>query len=189
MNNPKIDRRSQRTRQAIGNALLELMLEKAYDSITVQDIIDRANIGRSTFYSHYQDKEHLLASQIEEMGHQLEPTAAGTYTLLPSLRIFQHTQENHRLYKALVWGRGIDVVFKALQAHLDMELEAEFKRKLGKQTSPIPLPIVAHYTTGAFLTLLKWWLDKNMPCSPEEIDAYFRQLVIPGLEATLNIQF
>lgn len=190
MKNTKNDRRSQRTRQLLTTALLELMLEKNYDSITVQDIIDRANVGRSTFYAHYLDKEDLLTSQFEEVGRHLgEAAYQDGYTLFPSLKVFQHTQENHHLYKALVWGKGIEVIFKAFEAHLNAHIEAELTHKLGERSSPIPLPIVTHYITGAFLTLLKWWLDNNMPVTPEKMDAYFRQLVTPSIQSTLNIEF
>jgi AcrR family transcriptional regulator len=189
MKNHKADRRSQRTRQALHNALIELMLEKHYGAITVQDIIDKANIGRSTFYAHYRDKEDLLTSQIEEMISQYQEATKETNGLLPTLMIFHHTQEHYRLYKALVWGQGIDVVFKAFEGYLNGYLEAALKEKLGHQVAAIPLPMIANFTTGAFLTLLKWWLDNNMPATPEQMDTYFRQLIIPSLESALSMRF
>src|SRR3954466_4722486 len=72
----KEDRRSRRTRQLLGDALVELMLEKHFESITVQDILDRADVGRSTFYAHYTDKESLLLSQIEHIIHEMEEYAS-----------------------------------------------------------------------------------------------------------------
>src|SRR3972149_51567 len=65
--NDKNDRRSQRTRQALGDALIELMMEKGYDAISVKEIIDHANVGRSTFYTHYADKDELLVSQLDRV--------------------------------------------------------------------------------------------------------------------------
>src|SRR5215470_20414517 len=62
----KIDARVRRTRDALGDALVELMQEKPFDTITVQDVLDRAQVGRSTFYSHYSDKDDLLMSDAEE---------------------------------------------------------------------------------------------------------------------------
>src|SRR5215211_53883 len=73
----KEDRRSKRTRQLVSSALVDLMLEKQFDAITVQDILDRANVGRSTFYAHYTDKEDLLISEIARVIHQLEAYAPG----------------------------------------------------------------------------------------------------------------
>ncbi len=189
MKSQRNDRRSRRTQQLLGTALVELMLEKKYESITVQDIIDHADVGRSTFYAHYLDKEDLLATQFERIGQQVELTAEGKYVLLPILEVFRHAQEQYRLFSALFRGRSADLIFKVMHEHLDEYLEIELQQKLGEQLSPIPLPIVAHYTTGAFLTLLKWWLEKNMPIPPEEMDDYFRKLVIPGLEDALHIKF
>src|SRR5215204_4599905 len=106
---PKDDRRSRRTRQLLGDALVELMLEKHFESITVQDILDRADVGRSTFYAHYTDKESLLMSEIEHVIHDLEEyaTEAGNahHGLLPSLGLFRHVKEQRRLMQAFVWGR------------------------------------------------------------------------------------
>src|SRR3954467_9244852 len=111
MRNTKADRRSERTRQLLNAALIELMLEQRYDEITVQEIIDRANIGRSTFYAHYLDKEDLLVSGftrvLDTLNQPPEPHDGGVYQAPPSLtRFFQHVQEHHQLYKALVRGGG-----------------------------------------------------------------------------------
>jgi len=71
MKTERVDRRVQRTRQLLNEALMSLIVEKGYEAITVQDIIDRANLGRSTFYAHYQDKEDLLLSGMEKIVHSL----------------------------------------------------------------------------------------------------------------------
>src|SRR4026207_1338777 len=112
MRNTKDDRRAQRARRLASRALIRLMLEKRYNDITVQDIIDRANIGRSTFYAHYLDKEDLLTSGftrvLDTLSPEHEQPGAEEYQALPSLaRFFQHVQDHHRLYKALVHGGGI----------------------------------------------------------------------------------
>src|SRR5215212_4388 len=107
MKSNKGDRRSQRTRQLLSAALLALMLEKRYDAITVQDIIDRANVGRATFYAHYFDKEDLLMSDItrvlDELSGHVVAGAPGTPRPLPRLTaFFRHVQEHQTLYQALV---------------------------------------------------------------------------------------
>src|SRR5436189_198695 len=63
----KLDRRVQRTRQLLQDALLAMVIEKGYDATTVQDIIDRANVGRATFYAHFPDKQTLLTSRLEDL--------------------------------------------------------------------------------------------------------------------------
>ena len=106
----KEDRRSRRTRKLLGDALVSLILEKSYDSITVRDIVERANVGRSTFYAHYYDKEDLFRSEFDELlsalGIHVELMDEERHQLVPSLELFRHIQEHHQLYKALIWGKG-----------------------------------------------------------------------------------
>ncbi len=198
MKNAKVDRRVQRTRQLLNDALVSLIAEKGYDSITVQNIIDRANLGRSTFYAHYQDKEDLLLSGMEELVHSLiwgvesppmEDEGNGESSrILSTLPLFRHTQEQHRLYKAMVGGRGIDVIIKTIQNHLSDHIQEQIERLLpGGQTPSVPPPVMANYLAGALLTLLTWWLDNNMPYPPERMDEIFQQLAMPGVWAALGI--
>ena len=80
MSQPKTDRRVLRTRQSIRNALVELMLEKPYEKITIQAIIDRANVGRATFYNHYQDKDDLLLRGVAELVRSQKAEDSGQET-------------------------------------------------------------------------------------------------------------
>ena len=96
MKQEKQDRRSQRTRHLVHSALMELLLEKRYEAITVRDILDRAGIGSSTFYAHYFDKEDVQTDVIEQMLEQLIPSIAqttGEEGMLPSLALFRHIQQ------------------------------------------------------------------------------------------------
>src|SRR4051795_6779314 len=91
------DRRSRRTRRALSDALVGLMLEKRYDTITVQEIIDRANTGRSTFYAHYLDKEDLLQNQAADLVTRLTAhmdTSARASGIVPSLELLHHLAES-----------------------------------------------------------------------------------------------
>ncbi len=185
------DRRSERTRQLIAHALITLMLEKSYNAITVQDIVDRANIGRSTFYAHYQDKDALLSSELErlvaQLTHNIRHDNPHDHSMLPSLELFRHVQQNYQLYKAFViWGHNVDFPSKTLQTLLSASIEKQLDT-LGQPLS-MPLPVISNYVAGAFLTLLKWWLDNNMLYSPERMDEMFQQLVLPGVHAALDIK-
>ena len=187
----KGDRQSQRTRQQLSDALMTLMLEKPYGAITVQEIVDQANVGRSTFYAHYQDKDDLLPSElgrlIEEL-RQIDSEEKDDHTLLPSLGLFRHVQQHYPLYKAaLIWPRGLDVISKAAQILLSRNIEQQLETMLAGQQKPsIPLPVLADYMAATFVTLLKWWLDNKLAHSPERMDEIFKQLVIPGLQAALD---
>ncbi|MFL5802066.1 MAG: TetR/AcrR family transcriptional regulator [Roseiflexaceae bacterium] len=193
MRNTKADRRSQRTRQLLHTALIELMLERRYDEITVQDIIDRANVGRSTFYAHYLDKEDLLVSGftqvLDALRQHMEQHKQGDWRTPPGLAFFfQHVQTHHQLYKALVRGGGIELLYKKGHERLRQNIEQHLVALVpAGQTPAAPLALVADYMAGAILTMLRWWLDNGMPYPPEQMDAMFQQLVLPGVQATLGI--
>jgi AcrR family transcriptional regulator len=191
MRNAKVDRRSQRTRGLLSSALVELMLQKRYDEITVQDIIDRANVGRSTFYAHYLDKEDLLVSDftrvLDSLSQQLrhEGDIHSAPTLTP---FFEHVRNHVQLYKALSRGGGIDLLYQKGHARLRQNIEQHLGELLpAGSASGAPLPLVAHYLAGTILTMLQWWLDHEMPYSPEQMDALFYQLIFPGVQATLGL--
>src|SRR6266498_1508474 len=98
-----IDRRVRKTRQQLGDALVSLILEIGYDSITIKDITDRADVAHATFYRHYRDKDELLARRLESVVQEIEGL-----TREPSLQdaegylIFKHAQENSVLYRILL---------------------------------------------------------------------------------------
>jgi AcrR family transcriptional regulator len=192
--NTKGDRRSQRTRQSLSAALIELMLEKRYDEISVQDIIDRANVGRSTFYAHYLDKEDLLISDftrvLDTLSPHIQPAQSSEHQVAPSLApFFHHVQMHHQLYKALARGGGIDFLYRKGHERLRHNIEQHLGALVpAGQTPAAPLPFVADYVAGAILTTLTWWLDNGMPETPERMNALFHQLLLPGVFATLQIR-
>jgi len=196
--NDKLDRRVQRTRKLLSGALMELIVEKGYDSVTVQDIIDRANLGRSTFYAHYQDKEDLLLSGIDDVVHNLiwanqtssrdDQTREGAPRILSTETIFKHAQEEYQLHKAIFGGRGLDVMIKEIQNHLCSHIEEQIKQFMPEEKSPpVDLSVVSNYLAGALLTLLVWWLENNMPYTPERMDALYQELSMPGAWSVLGI--
>lgn len=198
MTEEKVDRRVQRTRELLSQALMSLMVEKGYNVITVQNIIDRANLGRSTFYAHYQDKEDLLMSGLEEVVHNLMrgmEEAAGspqepisTRQILSALPMFVHAQEQYELHKAIITGRGVDVILKAIQKHLSLHLEEKLAARLPAGRTPtIPLNVVATYLAGTLLNLLIWWLEQNMPYPPERMDEIFQELAMSSVWSVLGI--
>ncbi len=178
----KQDRRSQRTRHLLGEALVALIREKDYSSITVSDIIDRANVGRSTFYAHYRDKDDLFVGEldrvIEVLSHHIPNQKESPF--FPSLGLFSHVGEEYELYKSLIWGSGIDLLIKHLQKSLSNRIEQGLQ-KSGREFD-VPLPILASFIAGSFLTLLKWWLENKMIYSPEEMDTIFQSLTMAGIE-------
>lgn len=182
MKPPQSDRRSQRTRRLISEAFLNLMREKHFAQITVQDIIDRADVGRSTFYAHYQDKEDLLGTEFAEVLHALQHSVNATNAdALPTVGLFEHMKQVQFIMKAFVLGDNADPLFR--KVHL--ALTAAFEKYLAaRQPQPsIPIPIVANYLTGAYLSLVRWWLDNNLSYSPERMDEIFSELAMPVIQS------
>jgi len=190
MNNTKMDRRSRRTRQLIADAFVALMLERRYDDITVQDILDKADVGRSTFYAHYTDKENLLLSQIERVIHDLGEYAAHQgsmeHGILPSLELFRHVKEQRRLLQALVWGQGADLLNRSLLQQMSHLIEKNLQSMIGdKPDAPIPLSVAAQFVANTFLLLLRWWFDEDMRHTPEQMNEMYQRLVLPGLQGLM----
>ena len=200
MKTQKTDRRSLRTRRLLGEALIALLLEKRYEDITVQDILDRANIGRSTFYEHCWDKEDLLTSEIERvidvLDQRLATPPTNTAVFIPSLALFQHVQEQQRLFQAFLRGQGIRqalnrgqgfrAVTQAFEDLLRRRVEQRLRGESKHGTSDKLLAAVASYVAGAFMTLMQWWLETELAWSPERMDVLFRDLVLPGVDHVLN---
>jgi AcrR family transcriptional regulator len=182
----KQDRRSQRTRHLITTALLELMREKRYEAITVQDLLDRAGIGRSTFYAHYFNKEDALTAMMEE----LLPQHAAGQEIVASLELFRHIYEQPEEHARIIQAarsRTDDPLWETARALLSTKIEQGLAAACaGKGRPSVPLPLIAEYLTGALEHTLKWWMAAEMPYAPEEMDRYFRQLALPGVWAAIG---
>lgn len=187
MKDEKHDRRSQRTRQLLNDALVALMLEKNYDAITVNDILARANIGRSTFYTHFYDKDDLLAGNIERLISSLGPRrpAPDRPQGFDSAALFEHIHAHRALFKALARGSGLAVALKASERSMVAAIESSLAGRAAAEPPAVPLPALARYLAATFITLLRWWLDNDLPYAPAELEAMYQALVTPGLERAL----
>ncbi len=165
------DRRVRRTRQRLEDALLELMLEKGYDKMTVQDLIDRADIGRSTFYAHYETKDDLLISSLERFTEGLLDPENGE--LLPAEELFEHLGEHHRLFRKLIGSRGIVLAMNAITDRIYRRARQVAERSPVHGVAP---DVHASYLTGSLLSLVTWWLDHDMPYTPAEMAAMWHRL-------------
>ena len=186
MKHQTVDRRIQRTQSLSQEALVSLLAEKPYHSITVQDIIDRANIGRSTFYAHYRDKEDLLASGTNDIVHSIILDAEGstndaTLQLISIAPLFQHIQKQFKLHRALLGSGGIESVVSQIRKHIEGHvLERLVQDEDSPSNQPIPDELTAFHIASTVLHLVRWWLDNNRPASPEEMDTYFQYLINPA---------
>ncbi len=181
------DRRVVRTQQSLHEALIELVLEKGYEAVSVGDIVARANVGRSTFYAHHGGKESLLVSGIQHLRGVLlqaaqERTAGGRLFAF-SEALFAHADTHRDLYRALVVkDTGVPVSQRMFAMVLDL-----VRRELAATAAPkairVPCDAAARFATEAMFSILTWWLDSGAKISPSEADALFRKLAMPGLVA------
>ncbi len=184
----KPDRRIQRTRQLLRDALIALMLEKGYDAVTVQDITDRANLGRATFYLHYKDKDELLLSMMEEILEEVMERSTPfspednflTAGQPPSLYAFQHAEANADFYRAMLGEGGLSGVLTRYRQLVAAGVQAQFEPLFPPDASPVPVEILAHFVVGALNALLVWWLENNRPYPAEYMAHVFHQLVLTG---------
>ncbi len=181
----RTDARVRRTRDALGDALVALMQEKSFETITVQDVLDRAKVGRSTFYSHYSDKDDLLMSDADEFFESVSMLLSlrgdKSERVFPVQEFFGHIIEAKQFVDALVSsGKFQD----------NMELaRGQFARGIERRLAELPRaqsisaderPAIAFAHAGALLSLLEWWIDRGMKQSPAEMDQLFHRLVWRG---------
>jgi AcrR family transcriptional regulator len=185
----KDDRRSRRSRRLVVEALLALMLEKRFDRITVQEIIDRADIGRTTFYAQFRNKEDVLASELDRVFGLLHEQHLATKEpadpLLPTLELFRHIRETQPLYPALIRSLASDPHYLAVHRLLRDHAARQLTLAAGSREPAAPPELVAEYLVGALLALVHWWLDHGLVYTPEQMDAFFQRLVMPGVRAVL----
>jgi AcrR family transcriptional regulator len=189
--NKKFDRRSNRTQQSLRKAIKEIILEKHYDEITVQNIIDRADVGRSTFYAHYRDKEDLFRGDWERflgfLIQHIDFEKIGKGGFVPIKMLFQHLIDFHPFYRVIVKSRKSERLFRIGQNHLAKAIERKLTLLPGnEQPAFVPIPIMANYLANEIFTLLLWWLEQNMPYTPERMDEIFHQLITPGFRAAFG---
>ena len=182
---PKIDRRVRRTRDALGDALLALIQEKPFDAITVQEVLDRADIGRSTFYAHYRDKDDLFLSDLEDFFEPMSTVLLrhpdGSNRVAPVRELFAHVAEMRHLHAAIVASGKMRDFQEMGQEYFVRAIEQRLGELPSARTkSPEERTAMAHAFAGAMLSLLSWWLHHGANPSPEEMDKLFHRMVWSG---------
>jgi len=186
---PKTDRRILQTRDKLGDALVALLHEKSFDAITVQEVLDHAGVGRSTFYVHYRDKEDLFLSDVEDFLEQvssvLKRHGANPRRLLPVQEFFAHIRGMRKFHAALarsdklneVWALGRGIFARSIEERL---------QTAGVQMEPGQRSAQAYALAGSFFSLLDWWIDKGMKAEPKEMDDLFHRMAWRGLASHLK---
>jgi AcrR family transcriptional regulator len=191
----KTDRRVRRTRELLRRALLSLVQERGYERITVQEILDRADVGRSTFYAHYRDKDDLLLSGFEDIRAALatereaaEHAAGGTRELLqPLLIVFRHVEAHRHFWQPLARKGGAEVVVRILRDYVADLVREHFRAQFPSAAkNQVQLEAAVQFVVGAFIGLGIWWLDNDIPYSAEEMHSIFRHLTTEGVRSFLT---
>ncbi|MBO3737714.1 TetR/AcrR family transcriptional regulator [Actinoplanes flavus] len=171
-----VDRRVRRTRPALRAALLDLMAERRYESVTVQDVIDRADVGRSTFYNHYTDKDALLRDCLAGLNAIITalPTTQAERRLLGfAVPLLRHVHQQRSLAAALL-GESGNTVLRQIERMLTDTVRDAFT--VGEATPRVPVSARARFVVGAFLGLVDWWLSEQPELSPEQVGVMFHTL-------------
>jgi AcrR family transcriptional regulator len=198
----KTDRRIQRTRQSLRTALFELIKEKGYDAISIEEITERANVGRATFYLHYKDKEDLLLDEFSEMANEKVqvlsdvPFAAWLQSeedsahpgaekpAPPLLVVFEHIYENSELYYILLKSekssRVVERIRKISTESIVKFMETKAKTEPISLQFKVPMEFFAAFFSGALLSTVDWWLEEEMRHTPREITHLFQSLFFRG---------
>jgi AcrR family transcriptional regulator len=181
----KTDRRVQRTRELLQKALIELISIRDYATITIQEIVDRANIGRTTFYLHYSSKDELFMSCHEAIisdfhfgpryplsrEELLSPEAPPGMT-----RAYQHLKDARALLYPMFQGKDSLLILRRIRERSAQEIEASLRIAFAEADSTIPFDVLANYLAGAQIALVQWWLEKRHPHTPENLAQTFHSL-------------
>ena len=189
----KVDRRVRRTRELLRSALITMILEKGYEHVTVQDIIDRADVGRSTFYAHFRDKEDLLVFGLEELRTAFQPEPQGDggdvkrRTASPTLAVFEHFAAHREVWKAMAGKRGAEVFTRSFHRFLSELIGAQLAARAPEGETQVPLDAVVEFAVDALVGLgVHWWIENDLPYSPKQLDQLYRRLSEPGIRAGLR---
>ena len=187
-----MDRRQQKTRAAIFTAFSALLAEKSYSRITVQEIIDTADIGRTTFYTHFGTKDDLLKALCEELfGHIISSAMDCTHTHglyadtnAPEsvfCHLLQHLQENENHILELLSCESSELFLRYFKDSLNGLIQNQFVDQNRKSNADIPQDFLINHISGSFVEMVLWWIKSRMKQTPEELDRYFRAVMEPVL--------
>jgi AcrR family transcriptional regulator len=181
----KPDQRIRGTRSRLADALVALMQERPIDTITVQEVLDRATVGRSTFYLHYRDKDDLFLCVLED-GLEMWSTTISrkqekSHRVAPVAEFFAHVASARKLYRALVDSGRIHAFFELAQGYFARGIARRLKDMALKNVVPSELDGRSHALAGNMLSLMKWWLDHGAREPPKAMDELFHRMVWNGL--------
>ena len=187
-----MDRRQQKTRAAIFSAFEHLLAQKKYSKITIKDIIDEANVGRTTFYEHFETKDALLSEMCgnlfhhifgedsdKEHGHNF-PLSHGDSRMVVT-HILYHLQEGSQSMLRLMTGESSETFLFYFRKYLNEMVLPFLTSGMEQKNKEIPEDFLENHITGSFLNMVQWWFAGGMKETPEELASYFLAVIEPIL--------
>lgn len=181
----RMDRRVQRTRKLLRESLMALILEEGYDAISIQDITDKANLGRATFYLHFKDKDELLLDVMDQfMAEFLDqvPQFSQTQWRLEDTKaiakLFDFAADHYDLYRILIIGSGGITASRQLHQTIAENIKTCIQKEIEDQGADpvIPADFIANHFAGSLLATIYWWLDSDLPYTVNEMAEMFQKI-------------
>jgi AcrR family transcriptional regulator len=178
------DRRVRKTQVALIGAFVSLVLEKRYDAITIQDLLDRADVGRSTFYAHYRGKDDLLAKSfigmLEMLDREIDRDGPDGRRVAPVRELFRHIGEARKFQQALARAHVLERQYHAGVDYMSGTIERRLAALSPEKPGGVPLPVKAQALAGTLFALLRWWVDHDAPYTPGQMDAMYHAMAKNG---------
>jgi AcrR family transcriptional regulator len=180
------DKRIRRTHRLLREAFIELIAEQGYDNLRVEDILQRADIGRTTFYAHFSDKRALLHHVADVFNSRYQKDLAkrsldedGSIPLVAVQKVFESFESNAPFFKMVLESRDVPILHEQVTSafhDIFSRLLTEQSERL-KLDSSVPVHLIAEFYVGALLSMGKWWLSNGMrPYTAAEMAHMFYEL-------------
>ncbi len=187
-----MDRRQKKSRAAILTAFRSLLTKKRYSQITVREIIDAADVGRTTFYAHFETRDQLLQTLCEELFDHIVTSALdtshthGLYSdrnapLSVLCHLLQHLKEDQSNIPALLSSESSELFLRYFKNSLSSFMLTQFVSQNRRHNTGIPRDFLVNHISGSFVEMVLWWIKGGMQETPEELDRYFRAVIEPIL--------
>jgi AcrR family transcriptional regulator len=181
----RADRQAHGTRERLQHALIDLISVRAYEKITILDVVTRAGVGRTTFYLHFTCKDDLFLSCHEAIVSQFDSGLGDPLTreewLAPEppaglVAAYQHLAGARPHLNPILQGKEGLQILRRMRERSAQAIEARFQAVFPEAESALPVGILANYLAGAQVSLVQWWLEKRQPYSAEQLALMFHRL-------------
>ncbi len=184
-----MDRRQRKTREAIFGAFTELLSVKNYNAISVQEIIDLADVGRATFYAHFETKDFLLKELCEELFKHIVNSANDTEESnrykckfdgdSVFLHLLKHLEKNDNNILGLLSSQNNEIFLRYFKSNLKNLVVAEYLDSGKIKNNSVPKDYLVNHISSSFVETVEWWINRKMKESPEKIAEYFLAAIEP----------